>query len=497
LVFEGNDPQLLQTWFVQAEEWVYIQNGLDRPIFWNGQFPSTARRSDPDPAKNEMPIGTIMAYIHGRVFVSNALDQVVASDIIYGEGLTSSDSTQRFTENQYWAGGGYFGSPTELGHITGMGVIARQDQKLNGQGELVVLHENGAYSIEASAPRATWQTQQVQTLTLNGRGCVASESVVIVNNDIWFRSDDGLASYQNLRYDEKRQLSFGKASKQVNRWYDEDTPWLTRFCSSIYFDNRILSTVSPFTAQPINTEIYGNHRYNRGILSLDLDQASGVSGDASYNWDGLWTGIRPTGLLKIGKVAFAFSFDVDGENRVYEITKKGKSDLVNENHVQTAWFYISKRFDWRATQRSNEFEVKKLIGGEFWVSDIRERITFGVDYRADNSLCWNPLHANQEFGSDFEDEWKFSHPRYTRIKFNSPVEKADCGAPYPSNHGSQHQIMVYGTGQVRVDRLRIAMAEKGDPASPQGTCTPDDPKTSLDNDCKLDDDFAYNIADSR
>jgi hypothetical protein len=374
-----------------------------------------------------------------------------------------------------------------------MGIISRQDQRVNGQGELVVLHENGAYAIEASAPRSTWQTQQVQTLTLNGRGCLSPDSVVVVNNDLWFRSDDGLASYQNFRYEEKRQLSFGKASKQVNRWYDEDTPWLVRFSSSIYFDNRILSTVSPFVLPPIKEE-WGNHRFSRGMLALDLDQASGVTGDSSYNWDGLWTGIRPTGLLRLGKRAFAFSYDADGSNRIYEITKDGKSDVVNDTHVPTEWFYITKRFDWMATKAANEFEVKKIIGGELWVSDVWERISFGVDYRADNSLCWNKLLAEQEFGSDFEDEWKFTPHRYGRIKFQSPEEISDCGAPYPRNHGSQHQVMVYGKGQVRIDRMRVAMGMKADSNAPQGTCDPDNPKTSLDNDCKIDDDFAYSIA---
>lgn len=496
LVIGGNDPKLMDTWFVQAEEWLYIQNGKDRPIFWNGLFPSTARRSDPDPNLFEMPVGTLMTYAHGRVWVSNALDQLIASDIIYGNNLTSSDATQRFTENSYWAGGGYFGSPTDLGHITGMGVIARQDQNLNGLGELVVIHENGAYAIEASAARSTWQTAKIQTMTLNGRGCVSPDSVIVVNNDLWFRSDDGLASYQNLRYDEKRQLSFGKASKQVNRWFNDDTPWMTRFASAIYFDNRILCTVSPFLGHPKDTA-NGNHRYHRGIVSLDLDQASGVQGDTAYNWDGLWTGIRPCALLKLGTRAFAFSYDSDGENRIYEIKKGGLHDSIEDTPVQTSWFYLTKRFDWKDSQRSNEFEVKEIIGGECWVSNIRDRIQVGVDFRADNSPCWHPILNPYNFGSDFGNDFLFSAPRYGRFKFLSPESQSCTGAPYPTTHGSQHQVMVYGTGQVKVDRLRIAMASKNDSNSPQGTCEEDDAKTSLDNACKLEDDFGYDIAASR
>lgn len=492
----GNDPKLLHTWFVQAEEWVYIQNGKDRPIFWNGLFPSTARRSDPDPALAEMPVGTVMAYIHGRVWVSNAFDQVVASDIIYGDSFTSSDNTQRFTENQYWAGGGYFGTPTDLGAITGMGIMARQGQLLDGQGELVVICENGAYAIQANVPREQWQSSLIQAMTLNGRGCVAPESVVVVNNDLWFRSDDGLASYQNLQYDEKRQLSFGKASKQVNRWFNDDTTWLTRYASAIYFDNRILCTVSPFLGQPKDLA-NGTHRYHRGILALDLDQASGVSGDTSFNWDGLWTGMRPCALLRIRDRAFAFSYDSDGENRIYEIKTDGLHDGIEDKPIQTEWFYITKRFDWADTQKTNEFEVKKLIGGECWFSDVRDLITIGVDYRADNSMCWSPLMKPLQFGSDFGNTWHFTTPRYGRKKFETPETHCDPAAAYPTNHGSQHQIMVYGKGQIKIDRVRIAMNKTNDPSSPVGDCSSGDPKKPLDKACKLEDDYSYDIAASR
>lgn len=243
-IFKGNDPRLLHTWFVQANEWLYVQNGKDRPIFWNGLFPSEARRSDPD--ENEMPIGTIMAYAHGRVFLSNAFDQVAASDIIYGNGLTRTDATQKFTENLYWNEGGYFGQPLEIGAITGMIVMPRQDQNIRGTGELVILSEEGATAIEASVPRSLWKSSQIQTVTLSGRGCVAPASLILVNNDLWFRSDDGMASYQVARVEQKRQLSFGKMSRFANLWFDDDTEWLTRFASAVYFDNRVLSTVSPF-----------------------------------------------------------------------------------------------------------------------------------------------------------------------------------------------------------------------------------------------------------
>jgi hypothetical protein len=494
LVCSGNDPYLLHTWFVQAEEWVYIQNGKDRPWAWNGLFPSTARRSDP--SLNEMPVGTIMAYCYGRVFVSNAFDQVVASDIIYGNKLTDSSSTFKFIETTYWAGGGYFGQPSNLGHIYAMVVMPRQDQSIVGQGELVVISENGAYAIEAGQPRLTWTTARVQTLTLSGRGCVAPESAIVVNNDIWFRSDDGLSSYQTAKQEQKRQWSFSKVSKHVNRWFQTDTPWLTRFTSALYFDNRILTTVSPFMSQP-KSNAYGAHRYFRGMVALDLDQAADVQGDSDFNWDGLWTGIRPAGLVKLGNRAYAFSYDSDGTNRIYELSRHGIHDEIEGSPVQVQSFYLTRRFDWREVGSSNEFEVKRLVGGELWISDVHDRISIGADFRPDNIQCWTNVFPPMLFGSDFTGEFLFSLPRYKRFKFPSPPEKCLSGAPYPINHGSQHQLMVFGEGYFRVDRVRIAMAKTNDPNSPVGDCGPDDPKIAIDNNCKLDDDYSYDLAASR
>lgn len=491
-IVDGNDPRLLHTWFVQAEEWLYIQNGKERPIFWNGLLPSSARRSDA--SKNEMPVGTVMAYAHGRIFLSNAFDQIAASDIIHGNGLTKSDAPQKFTENLYWNEGGYFGQPTYLGEITGMIVLARQDDRLNGQGELVILSEEGATAIEAGISRSQWKNTKIQTVTLTGRGAVAPASLINVNNDCWFRSDDGISSYQISRSEQKRQLSFGKLSRHVNPWLENDTPWLLRYASSIYFNNRIITTVSPMLGTP-EDPTHGSHRFHRGMVVLDLDQASDVQGDSPFNWDGLWTGIRPTALLKFSKRAFAFSYDSDGVNRIYEISKSGLNDIIEDTQIKTDWFYLSKRFDWVNSQKSNEFEVKKLVGGELWISEVRDRIDIGADYRPDNSPYWNQIMGTTPFGSDFQGDYKFSHPRYKRFKFPSPVVKTECGAPYPSNHGSQHQIMVYGSGQARVDRMRVAMAPTNDPNSPIVDCKVDDPKTTLDSEGKLDDEFSYDIAE--
>lgn len=489
-VMEGNNPNLMHTWFCQAEEWLYIQNGEQMPIFWDGMFPSGARRADP--TQNEMPVGTLMAYAHGRVFISNAFDQVAASDIIYGGGLTNSDATQKFTENEYWTEGGYFGMPTELGRISGMIVLPRMRSTINGQGELVILNEEGASSIEASVPRGQWKNTQIQQVTMSGRGPIAPGTVIAVNNDCWFRSDDGLASYRITQSDTANSLSLTKLSRQVNEWFSGDTEWLKQFGSATYFDNRIITTVSPQMEQS-ESEEYGSHRFHRGMVVLDLDRASDVQGDESFNWDGLWTGIRPCAVIKMGQRAFAFSYDSDGQNRIYEIARNGLSnDRFDGKNIKTKWFYFTKKFDWSSTQQSNSFEVKKLVGGHLWISEITDRILVGVDYRPDNLPCWKYVMQPQEFGSDFEEEYKFSLPRYKRWSFLTPESGCEPGAPYPFDHGAEHQFMIYGEGRVKVDRMRVAMAGFNDPNTP-GDCKPDNPKIQLD--CHQESDYSYDIAE--
>lgn len=490
-IFTGNDKKLFQTWFCQAEEWLYIQNGSQQPIFWDGLIPSTARRSIPE--QNEMPIGTIMAYIHGRVFVSNAFDQIAASDIIYGNGFTTTTATQKFTENLYWNEGGYFGQPTDLGEIFGMAVAPRQDRNLTGQGELIILGTNGASAIEASVPRSQWKDSKIQTVTMMGRGCVASDSVILVNNDVFFRADDGLASYQDTMTSETTKLSFGKLSRQVNIWMRNDTEWLQRYASSVYFDNRIISTVSPEISLPSDLS-FGNHRYNKGLVVLDLDQASGVTGDGNFNWDGLWTGIRTCGLTKLDKQGFAFSHDSDGVNRIYEINRLSGNDKIEDSVVQQEWSYVTKRFDWNESNRSNSFEVKKMLGGEVWLSEVPKRITIGAQYRPDNMPTWSEAMGEQEWGSNFEGEFTFSADRYGRLRFGTPASGCISGAPYPLPHGAQHQIRIYGTGNVRIDRMRISMI-KNDSNSEAKECRIDNAKIQLDS--ELIDDYSYSIADNR
>lgn len=499
-VWANNNARLLHTWFVQAADWLYIQNGLDKPIFWDGIIPSTARQSK-WPDEKEMPVGTLMAYSFGRVFVADAFDQIAASDIIYGTGFTNTKNTQNFTENTYWNEGGSFGMPTNLGHITGMTVTTAQGKgNLYGQGVVMALGDNGIQVIDASVSRNLWKDSSIQSVVLSGQGCLAPASVVNVNNATMFRSDDGLSLFRNLQIDQSTQLSFAKFSQAVNNWFDDDTPSLVRYNSTIYSSNRVLSTVSPIIKANVASESWGNHRFHRGMVSLDLDRQMQQLTGKPLAWNGLWTGIRPSVLVN-GKFAgieraFAFSFDGDGQNRIYEIgPESGRNDVSEGKEVLPEWFYFTKRYDWSSAQSSNSFEMKKIVGGELHISEVKDRVEVEAFYRADYREDWFTLQKEYEFGPKMEG-FTFSNSRWRTVKFLTPSNHCLKGEPQSPAHGVEHQIMIAGTGSVRVNRMRVAMAPGGnDPNTPVGqdTSKKDDPTIQYGLDGTYSNDYGYLI----
>lgn len=490
-IFDGNSKTRMQVYFCQAREWLYIQDGESLPIFWNGLTVEGAASRSKGGEKKQMPIGRIMCYAHGRVFVANEFNQIAASDVMFGNGFTKSDNVQNFTENIYSNEGGYFTFPVELGEITGM-IVLPEMNNLRGQGELIVFGANGAQSFNVGLPRSTWKDAQIQKTILGSRGNQAPSSLIEVNGDPWYRSDDGWSSLTNSRIDDNQKMSFRKFSRDVNNWLDDDTAHLIYYASHIYFNNRLLGTVSPQLSLPRDPE-NGSHRYFRGMISLDFDRASGLAGGAAFNFDGLWTGIRPTVMCKLGSKAIAFSFDADGENRMYEITKSTGNDNGNKKIKS---HYVTKRFAFRPSG-SSEFQVKRLTGGETWISDIRDQVGVEISYRSDNSPCWQPFFSLTRTGCDEpEGGLPISKPRFKRWRMGTPdPDVRMAGSDSLACVGSEFQFLVEMEGNLKVDRVRLS-SELDKEAELQGDECSGDDDTRFNCeliDCKSVDDYEYLI----
>jgi len=531
-LIEGNDPGMMHTFFVQAEDRAYIQNGYQNAIAWDGVLgtltaseiqnqdyceivsvgttnfmligaPSNtigvkftavitdtqrgtgtgtvklpAYRLNPYLAK--MPIGTVMEYAFGRVFVSDRLNQIYASDIIYGSGFTDTKNTENFTEIGYWAEGGAFSTPAMMGNITGMKVMPQIGSNLRGQGELVVLTGGGAFSMDVSLPRSQWNTSNIQRISLLGRGCT-SPYLGLANSELWFRSHDGWAFYSNSQSEFARYFSLRKLSREVNKWVENDTPWMKQFASTMFFNNYLISTVAPQTYRAAGVE--GLNRYHRGMVVLDLDQSSSPSPDAQlqFRWNGIWTGIRPTQLLTAliqgEKRGFGFSFDADNKNRLYEFTISQGDDYGPNGTRQIDSFFTTGRYDFNRSGATNKFLRKKITGGEMWMSEIKGEVDSYVDFRADSNPCWSQLKVPTTFGCNpcspvvTECLPQMGGNRYKRYKFNTP-DPSECNdlAGIPSVEGSEFQIKVNLTGAATVDRVRLMANIKNNDDSPVGDC---------------------------
>jgi hypothetical protein len=531
-IIEGNDPGMMHTFFVQAEDRAYIQNGYQNAIAWDGVLgtltaseiqngdyceivsvgttnftligaPSNtigvkftavitdtqrgtgtgtvklpAYRLNPYLAK--MPIGTIMEYAFGRVFVSDRFNQIYASDIIYGGGFTDTKNTENFTEIGYWAEGGSFSTPAMMGNITGMKAMPELGYNLRGQGQLVVLTGNGAFSMDVSLPRSQWNTSNIQRISLLGRGCT-SPNLALVNSELWFRSHDGWAFYSNTQSEFNRYFSLRKLSRDVNKWVSNDTPWMKQFASTIFFDNYLINTVSPQTYRAEGVE--GLNRFHRGMVVLDLDQSSRPAPDAQldFRWNGVWTGIRPTQLLTAliqgEKRGFGFSFDKDNKNRLYEFTTAQGDDYGPNGTRQIESFFTTGRYDFNRSGATNKFLRKKITGGEMWMSEIKGEVDSYVDFRADSNPCWSQLKVPTTFGCDpcspkvTECFPQRGGNRYKRYKFNTP-DPSECNdlAGIPAVEGSEFQIRINLTGAATVDRVRLMANIKNNDDSPIGDC---------------------------
>jgi hypothetical protein len=477
-IIEGNDPGMMHTWFVQAEDRVYIQNGYQNAIAWDGDLNIPAYRLNPYLAK--MPIGTVMEYAFGRVFVSDKFNQIYASDIIYGNGFTDTKNTENFTEIGYWAEGGAFSTPAMMGNITGMKVMPQIGTNLRGQGELVILTGNGAFSMDVSIPRSEWNTSNIQRISLLGRGCT-SPYVGLANSELWFRSHDGWAFYSNSQSEFARYFSLRKLSREVNKWVSNDTPWLKQFASTMFFDNYLISTVSPQTYRAEGVE--GLNRYHRGMVILDLDQSSSPAPDAQlqFRWNGIWTGIRPTQLLTAliqgEKRGFGFSFDADNKNRLYEFTVAQGDDYGPNGSRQIESFFTTGRYDFNRSGATNKFLRKKITGGEMWMSEIKGEVQSSAEFRSDSNPCWSELKVPTTFGCDScspvvtECFPQRGGNRYKRYKFNTP-DPSECNdlAGIPAVEGSEFQIKINLTGAATVDRVRLMANIKNNDDSPVGDC---------------------------
>lgn len=494
-------PEYRHAWFVQGEDRLYYQNGRGNPIGWNGRAPAYEIKGGI--ASNTMPIGTLMAYIHGRLVVFTEDNYALTSDFIYGNGLTNTKGLEAFNEIQFYGDMGAIPTPAMLGDIVGAIPVPRTPNR-NAQGDLLVMCRNGAYTLALAGTREQWWLEDVQQIVLTGTGGASDKSLVAANNDIWFRTSDGsISSYKFERSDQDLEWGDTSLAMEVTEYLKFDSPKNLQYSSSIKAHNRLLTSCA-IQVSPNALSGYGQHRYGEGIVALDFDRGSTVNRRTGFSWDGLWTGINPVQFVQVDvdseRRSLCISHDDDGQNRIYEImpdSYKG-SDMADGTSKAIVGFYDLPTLFYRDDPQVTPV-LKEVIGWRAEFKEVRESAKIGVKYRPADYPCQftlaNPVTVGCEEPCDPE-----SVPQATDIgefygTVRGGVDEVDClqGSARTSKIADNFNVRVEVEGGVTIPKFQVIVNVKHDEQAP--TCTGVDNQFCDLIKCCNEGIFSYKIVD--
>lgn len=368
---DPNMTTLPHAWFQQAERWLIVQNGMNVPFLYNG---SGARRAE----DKEVPVGGPMAYGKGRLWVARG-SLYFGGDIVWGDPDLGRDTVVRFTENDFLNEGGAFAAPD--GPITGMTFAANLDTSL-GDGDLLVGTPSTIYAFNAPIDRTAWKNTDypLQRYAVREFGAISHESMVLFNNDVIYRSSDGIRSLAYTRRDESDQWGSAPISREISRALAFDTSARLSEGSGVNFDLRAM-----FTVQPQLDSAHGV--WHRGLAILDFNRVGGTGRNLPPIWEGVWTGLRFLRVLQVTVSGiprcFAFALSNAGQIQLWELTRGAAFDFDGSDDVPIEWAVES-----RGMTFGNPNNVKRLMGSVQWMDKILGEVQVSAKYRADESECW-------------------------------------------------------------------------------------------------------------
>lgn len=438
-----------RVYFCVADKYLVAQDGITTPVVFDGAtfYSSTT-----------VPVGTIMAYGNGRLFVKINTRIVRAGDLI-GSVQTAPLS---FTETNYLDEGGDFGPPSFVGDISGLCFLPIQDTS-TGQGPLMMFGPGGAVTADVSIDRTLWQTSKFQVVSLVNNGALGDLSSVVMNGDLWYRAFDGWRSYRSARGQAGIWAQTALSNEVDHRLKNESKPFLS-YGSAIVHNNRIIMTLMPTQGK--------NGIYHLAAMALDFHPISSIAitpqpylniyMQAYPAWNDMWTGIQPYQLLGgwINGIDRAFAL-VNENNRIqlYELTSDdpfdnfGSSDQPIQASVET-----------RAFSFQNDREEKQLYGGDAWFSRLRGDVQVKAFYRPDEYPNWYPwrsgLIRSKYRTTTGESLGAFPFNYYQsnfepRFQFPTPPDFNEESTRRKSNRGYSFQVRLDLTGCWSLSRIRV------------------------------------------
>jgi hypothetical protein len=347
------------------------------------------------PTVPELPAGYAMDYYMQRIwYVFGDQRTYTAGDIVGNQSSGTiaynfTDSILKVTENPLAIGGDGFRLPSNGGNIRALAHSSNLNASL-GEGQLYIFTRKQIYALTVPITRDDWiaassNNQPLQTVVQIANGATGDRNVVVINGDLYFRSlEPGVRNLiAAVRYFE--QPGNTPVSSPENRILQFEDRSLLKFASGIEFDNRVLMQALP--------QKVSQGTIFKAILPLDFTPISTFGSQLQPVWQGHWEGLDILQLATgdFGGLQRAFSTivsRVDGSIWLWEITQgstteNGDSRLIWQ--IETPAFTFGK-----------EFDLKRLVGGEFWFDRLLGTAEIVVEYRPDGASCYIPWHAWKE-----------------------------------------------------------------------------------------------------
>jgi hypothetical protein len=522
---EGNWSRVVN--MTKAERFFVVQDGYHQPVIIPGEelvgngasavsrplSADTARVSFQSPIDypalppgfsstdfhfSEVPIGLSMSYASRRLVVSprwewqdligtypaDIDDRIsgratfVASDVDISVG-----ACLRFVENNFANGGGSISLPLESGFITCMAPF-RNSEAVDGNGALVVFGQDGVSAFNLAFDRRTWgdDKQAISQMLFQDVGSESPRALVPVNDDLFFRRPDGIAS---LRYTATQaggktgSLSTTPQSFEVSHRLNLDSFESLPLVSMDFTDNRLFVTSGGLTP--------GGQGF-RGLVVLDGSSVYSMTSEAQPIYNDIWTGLDFLQLVHgryQGKtVQFVFAKCVDGSLSLWALDPEAKMD--DGNTLIPARLYTRQY----AFGNSN---FKKFSKCELYIRDLVGEAEISLYWRADGYYLWKKCNVVQ-VNSDVSG---LPQSRY-RITL-SPTEENPCdeATGRPLRAGTSFQFCLEWRGSLKIEKA-LFFADLETANEPVVQCDPEMAVALVESDrsgVSLDD-FEYCIGSS-
>jgi len=363
----------------------------------------------------------------------------VASDID-----VDPESCLRFIETNIANGGGAVPLPFESGFITAMNPF-RNSETIEGNGALVVFGQEAVSAFTLAFQREAWGSdkQTISQMLFQDVGCYSPKGVLPVNNDLFFRRPDGLASLRYTTTEASSQsgaLSTTPQSFEVSHRLDLDTfEDLPAVCIDTA-DNWIFITSGGRTP---------DGQGFRGLIALDNANLFSMRSAPAPVYDDIWTGLDFLDIVSARRRnqngLFIFA-RCNGSLGLYYLDSSDRSDDGTP---------ILSRFYTRQFSFENA-GTKKFSKCELWVRDLVGEAELTLYWRADGYYLWkkcNTVHVNSDISG-------LPQSRY-RITL-SPTEENPCDAATgrPLRAGTAFQFCLEWRGSLKIEKaLFFADAE--------------------------------------